>query len=102
MAFSTREVLMIIRARDLASRDIAQIGLAFTALEAAQARAALQTVAQGTALLGLGAVAAIAGGAVLGFYATSAKAAIEYNREAALTLTQIDELGVSLEHVEDI
>ena len=89
MGLSAREVLIILRARDLASRDIAQVGLAFTELEGAARAAAMQHIQEGTALMGIGVAFGIAGAAGLKFYGDSLKAAVDYNKEVAYTATQV-------------
>jgi hypothetical protein len=102
MALSGREVLMIIRAKDLASREIAQIGAAFGTLEGQAQRAAAAQIQQGSALLTVGAAMGIAGAAALTFYGNSLKAAVEYNKEVAYTATQVENGGQKLKEIGQI
>jgi len=52
--------------------------------------------------MGVGVAMAATGAAGIAFYGMMANAALEYNRQAALTLTQVDQTGVSLEQIKDI
>lgn len=53
-------------------------------------------------MIGIGAGLAVAGGAGLAFFAKATSTAIEYNRQAALTLTQTQGLGITLKQVEQV
>lgn len=102
MPLSVREVLLVLRAKDQASRVIADVGRSFLAVEDEAALAAKQQIHTGQALLGVGVAMAAMGAAGIAFYGNMAGAAMEYNRQAALTLTQVDQAGVSLEQIKDI
>lgn len=94
MALGSREVLLLIRARDEASRVLAGLGANMAAVDAETKKNAASTRAHGAALTTLGAVSAVVGTKLAGFYYNSAKAAVQYNLEAARTLTQVDQVGV--------
>jgi TP901 family phage tail tape measure protein len=102
MPLGVREVLLILRAKDQASRVFADVGRNFTSLEADAQAAAKAQIGAGTALLGLGVASIAAGAGILSFLNSARNAAVEYNRQAALTLTQVDQLGVSLNDIKDI
>jgi len=65
-------------------------------------RAAQSQMAKGRALATLGVGLAIAGAAGLAFFKNATDAAIEYNRQAALTKTQADQVAVSIEQLKAI
>lgn len=102
MSLGAREILMILRAKDQASRVISDVGRAFSSLDDTQKAMAQQQIFTGQALVGLGVGFAALGAGGLTFFKSATDAAIEYNNQAAKTLTQIDELGVSLEDVKRI
>lgn len=102
MPLGTREMLLVLRAKDQASRVVTDVGRSFSTLSAAQEALVRQQIQQGQTLLGLGAGFAIAGAAGLVFYGSMGNAAMEYNRQAALTLTQVDQVGVSLDTIKQI
>jgi hypothetical protein len=99
MPLSTREVLLVIRAKDQASRTLNGIGAGFTHLDQEARRAAQNQLAAGSALMtlgvGLGALGAIGIQTLSGMR----KDAVDYNKTVALTRTQIDQAGVSLQAV---
>jgi TP901 family phage tail tape measure protein len=102
MSISAREMLLIIRARDLASRELTQVGRGLEVM-------GKKGMDQGQRLMGLSAMLTTIGigftaaGVVgLKFYYDSVQAATEYNQQAALTLTQVDKMGVKLEDIKDI
>ena len=102
MPLGTREVLLVIRARDQATRAITGIASSFGALDAEAAAAARSTIATGTALTGVGIGIGAVGVAGLAFMKQATDAAMDYNRQAALTLTQVDQTGVKLEDIKRI
>lgn len=99
MPLGVRDMLMIMRARDEASRIVGQVGGAIQALGKDGAGAQL---ALGAGLTAMGAGMIAAGGALASFLSGAVSDAKKYNQEAALTLTQVDQLGVSLDQVKDI
>lgn len=102
MAISTRELYLILRARDEASRVLRSMAGNITGMGAASQAAAQRHIAQGQALVTVGAGIAFAGAAALKFFNDSTNAAAEYNQEAAKTLTQVDQTGVKLEDIKRI
>jgi TP901 family phage tail tape measure protein len=93
----SRDVLLAIRAQDLASRTIRSVGTAFDELNGQAQAAAMQTVQGGAALLGVGTAIAGIGAVGLAALYKFTQQAVEYNREVALTATQVDQAGVSLQ-----
>jgi len=71
-------------------------------MSAEQKAAIASTFARGQALVGLGVGIGAVGAAGLAFFASSTKAAIEYNQQAALTLTQLDKVHGSLDDLKTI
>ncbi len=102
MPLGTRDVLLILRAKDQASRIIADVGRQFGDVGTQAQAAGLQTLRAGTALTGLGVGIAATGAAGLAVVKQFADAANEYTQQAALTLTQVDQVGVSLDTIKDI
>jgi TP901 family phage tail tape measure protein len=99
---NTREVLLIIRARDQATRLLADIGKSFGNVDSEAQAAAMSSIRTGSALAGVGVGLAVVGAAGLAFLKSTTEASAEYSRQSALTLTQIDQLGVSLDDVKQI
>lgn len=99
MPLGLREVLIVLRAKDQASRVISGVGQSFGALGAKGKMTAGQMMNLGTALTGVGIGIAGAGAAGLAFFNSAADAAMDYNKTAAQTLTQVDDLSISLDDV---
>lgn len=95
MALSTREIYLVLRARDEASRIIRGFGnnLSRTGVMLQQFGSA--AIAAGTGLTALG----LAG---LAFMKSNLDIAEEYDRQARRTLTQVELVGVSLDQVAQI
>jgi TP901 family phage tail tape measure protein len=102
MPLGVRDILLIIRAQDLASREIGRIGSALGGLGQAGGITGQQMLGIGAGLTTIGAGIAGIGAAGLAFFGSAVNAAKDYNREVALTLTQVDEAGVSLARIGDI
>lgn len=102
MALSARELLLIIRARDMASRELSGVGGAIRQLgsDATTQGAKLMGMSQIMTSMGIG--FAGAGAAGVAFFNETANAAAEFNTAAALTLTQTDGIGTNLEQLKDI
>jgi TP901 family phage tail tape measure protein len=102
VALGTREIMLVLRARDEASRALMGLGRSMGRLSG-QAKANAQSqMMLGGALMGLGTGIATMGGAGLAFMNKATSAAITYNQQAAKTLTQVDAQGKSLERVKEI
>jgi TP901 family phage tail tape measure protein len=67
-----------------------------------QVRAAQRQIQVGAALATVGTAMVFAGARAVAFWYSAINAAQEYNRQSALTLTQVDQLGVSLETIKKI
>ena len=102
MPLGTRELLMVIRARDVASRVLQEVGTNVGILGEKGGITAGQLVGIGAALTGVGVALAATGAAGLSFFNDATNAAMDYNRQAALTRTQVDDLGVSVQQIGDI
>jgi TP901 family phage tail tape measure protein len=102
VAISTRDVLVVVRARDVASRIIRDIGTSFGHVEGEARKAAQRIQGIGGALTAVGVGMAAAGVAGAGALGVSARAAAEYRNQAALALTQTYELGASLDDLREI
>ncbi len=73
MALGTREILLIIRARDQASRVLADIGRGIGQVDDHTAALARQNIQLGQALTGIGIGFAAAGAAGLAFYGSATR-----------------------------
>jgi TP901 family phage tail tape measure protein len=97
-----RDIMMVVRARDLASRTLRNIGNNMGVMSTKQGALANQMFNIGSAMTTVGLGMAAVGAAGVTWLDNSIDAAIEYNNEAAKTLTQMDGLKSSLEEVKDI
>jgi TP901 family phage tail tape measure protein len=102
VAISTRELLLVLRARDEASKVLRGAAADINGVSAAAAQAAQKQIQQGAAIATVGVAVAYAGLKALEFMNDATNAAIEYNRQSALTLTQVDQVGVKLGTIKDI
>lgn len=102
MALGTRELLMVIRARDVASRVLREVGTNVGGLGNPANASAMALFNLGAALTGVGVTFGTVGAAGLAFFNDATDAAIAYNREAALTKTQVDDVSVSVSQLADI
>jgi TP901 family phage tail tape measure protein len=102
VAVGASEMLLILRARDEASRVLRGLGGNLRNLDREGAAKVRQMQARGQALIGLGVGVGAIGAAGLAFFASSTKAAIEYNQAAALTQTQLDKVHGSLDGIKKI
>ena len=102
MPLSVREVLLVLRAKDQASRVIADVGRSFGRVGEEADLFARRQIHAGQALLGVGVAATALGAAGVAFYGMMANEALEYNRQAALTQTQTALTATSLEEIKDI
>jgi TP901 family phage tail tape measure protein len=102
VAISTRELLLVLRARDEASRVLRGAAADINGVSAASAAAAQKQMQTGAAMATVGVGIAYAGLKALEFMKDATDAAIEYNRQAALTRTQVEQTGVSIGKIKDI
>lgn len=99
MALSSHELILVLRARDEASRVLRHFADGLNQIDREAAQRAQKQFARGSALATAGVAVAAAG--VYGAAALNnmTNAAMDYNEEAAKTLTQVDGLAISLEDV---
>lgn len=103
MALSTREMLLILRARDEMSRVLRGVASGFGDVDAAAMKAARNQMAAGAGLMSLGIGLTAAGVAGLNFLFDATQAAVEFERQIALVRTQIDsKLKPSLKELGDV
>lgn len=102
MPLSGRDLLLIITAQDRASSTITRIAGSFGSVDKATAQAAANTLRHGVALTALGVGLVAVGKQGIDILNGWRDAAVDYQQTAALTLTQIDQTGVSLEQVKNI
>lgn len=97
MPLSARELTLVLRARDEASRVIRGVGANLGRLDAEAYQAARASLLHGQALATSGIAIAAAGALALSVMNDMTNAAMDYNQETAKTLTQVDGLNLSLE-----
>lgn len=102
MALSTREVLLILRARDEASSVVRGFAGQIAALDAETKNAARSSMARGIALSSVGVGLAVAGAAGVAAFASTVNAAKEYDQQAAKTATQTDKVAISMQKIKDM
>jgi TP901 family phage tail tape measure protein len=102
MPLGARELLLVLRARDEASRAMHSLSRSMGSLSAAERKAAQANIERGRTLssVGVGIMAVGAAGAKVLYDWT--KAAVKYNQESALTLTQVDKQKISLEDIKKV
>lgn len=101
MPLGTREVLLIMSAQDRASGVFQTIGRNFNNLSKEGQAAAATQMQNGAALMAVGAGITAVGVSGLKVYADMGKAALEYNRQAVLTMTQTQGLGITLDQIKN-
>lgn len=102
MALGQRELYIILRARDEASRILNRAGSDIKHMSDESKKAAQNHIKQGQSLVTIGAAITVAGAAGVKWLNDATTAASGYNQKTALTLTQVDKVGVSLKDVGDI
>ena len=102
MGISSHEMLLIMRARDEASRVVRGLGGSMRAVSAQTAIAAQQAMAHGTALMGAGTAMIATGVATLAVFNDMTQAAADYSKQVALTATQLDGVKLSLKDLSDM
>jgi TP901 family phage tail tape measure protein len=102
VAISGHEMILILRARDEASRVLRNIEGNIGNLSRAQQAAARRTISQGAALATVGIGIAAVGAAGMAAFSKAIDTAAEYNRTVALTSTQTDKVSVSMKQLSDI
>jgi TP901 family phage tail tape measure protein len=99
---STRELFLVLRARDETSRVLRNVSSNISGLSRAQAAAARRTMAHGQAMTTMGVGVAAAGVAAINVLEDMAMAAVDYNNQAAKTLTQTDGFKTSVEQLKKV
>lgn len=102
MALGSRELLLILRARDEATRTVNALSRSMKTLDKDARKAAQAQMARGQAMTSMGVGVAAVGVAMAGALYDMTKAAAEYERQAALTFTQLDGVKGSVKEIEDI
>lgn len=102
MPFNAREVLLIIRASDQASRVLAGVGRAFTGVGREANQGAIATMQAGQQMMSLGAGMLGIGLAGAAGFGMAMKASADFTKEARLTLSQVDQVGASLQDIKNI
>ena len=102
MPLALREIMIVLRAKDQASRVIAGVGQSLGYLGAQGGITAGQLMNIGTAMVGAGVVIGGIGAAGLAFFNSATVAAADYNKQAAQTKTQVDGIKVSVEELSRI
>lgn len=102
MPLGARDIMLVIRARNEADGVLRDVGRMLSTMGAGS-----RTTAQNMQLLGVGLTAVgagfiAAGAAATSFFAEATSGAVEYERQTALTLTQVDQVGVKLSDIGDI
>jgi TP901 family phage tail tape measure protein len=96
MALGARELMLILRARDEASKVLRSASGSLDHMSKASQKAAQKHLDQGKSLVTIGTGIAFAGAAGLKWLNESTNAAGEYNTQVAYTATQTDKVKVSL------
>lgn len=102
MPLGTRDILLMIRARDQASRIISDVGRTFGTVGTEAGRTGRHMQQTGQTIAGIGIAITAVGAAGLAFFASATRAAMEYDKASRLTLTQIDKQKASLEDIKRI
>jgi TP901 family phage tail tape measure protein len=102
VAFSARELLLVLRARDEASRVVRSFATEFARVDAAAQRAARNQIGAGSALVSVAAGMAGVGIAAGAWLKGSTDLAVEFNKEVAYTSTQLDKVAGSQKQLGDI
>lgn len=102
MALGVRELTLVLRARDEASRTLRGFKGALGEVDAAVASSASRSLAAGIALTTAGIGITSLGVSGIKAFSDMADAASDYDQQAAKTLTQTDGIGASLDQLKDI
>lgn len=102
MPLGARDILLIVRAQDEASHVVRNIGnsLGGIGTQAGLTGQKMMSIGSGMTSMGVGLTAV--GAAGLALMDNAVNAAVEYEKQAALTLTQTRNLGIGLDEIKDI
>jgi TP901 family phage tail tape measure protein len=101
VALSSRELLLILRARDEASRVVRGFAGQFAHVSAAAQQAARNQISMGSALVSVGVGIGAVGVATLAWLKGSTDAAVEFNKQVAYTSTQLGDVKASMKQLGD-
>jgi len=99
MPLGIREVILVVRAQNMSSGVLRGLAGDFNNLGKAEQRAAQASIQRGQALMAVGAGIAAVGVAGLAFFGKATADAVEYNKQVALTKTQMFGVKASLDEV---
>jgi TP901 family phage tail tape measure protein len=99
MPLGVREVLLVVRAQNLSSGVLRNVAGDFNNLNGRAKAAAQQQLKTGTALMAVGAGITAVGAAGVAFLAKATSMAVDYNRQVALTKTQMYGVKASFDQV---
>lgn len=102
MPLGSRDILLVLRARNEASGVFRDAGRLIGVMGSESRTSAQNMMALGAGLAAIGVAFTAAGAAGTAFFASATMDAVEYNRQAALTLTQVDQVGVSITDIGNI
>jgi TP901 family phage tail tape measure protein len=102
VALNARDLWIVLRARDEASRVLNSFNRSLSGLDKKSAQIAAAQIARGRQLMMLGSGMAAIGVAGIAALNNMTDAAMRYNQQAALTLTQTDNVGASLNQLKQI
>lgn len=97
MPLGSRDILLVLRARNEASGIFRDAGRLIGSMGDQSRTTAQNMMLMGAGLTAVGVAFTAAGAAGTAFFADATGDAIEYRRQAALTLTQVDQVGVSID-----
>lgn len=102
MPLGVRDLLLVVRAKDQASRTLREIGNSFGTIDegASNTRKKMQTL--GSGLLAAGAAIGGIGAAGVALFGAATKAAIDFDSASRKTLTQVSGFQASLKEVEQV
>lgn len=99
MPLGIRDITMVIRAKDNATRVFNQVAMGFGRMNSAAAAAVQKQLMAGAALMGLGVALGLIGVASLNAFNSMRKDAVEYDKQVALTMTQLDKVPATFEEI---
>jgi TP901 family phage tail tape measure protein len=99
LPLGVREVLLVVRAQNLASGTLRSLAGDFSNLDSKAKKAAQQQIQTGSALMATGVAIGAVGAAGLLFLGKAAGAAMDYNRQVALTKTQTYGLKITMDQL---
>src|SRR6478752_1097791 len=102
MALSSRDLWIVIRARDEASRALKNINNNFKDIDKTAAESSRRQMRQGQAMVTAGVGIAAVGTGMAAALKGAVDESISFNKAATLTLTQVDDVSTKLEDVKKV